>query len=78
LHAACENCNHTKQAPGWRQTTLPSRAALSAPDVVTTTPAGHTYRSRAHTWPGRVGAAPGRVGTATGGDALVALVAAAA
>jgi hypothetical protein len=39
----CEACNHHKQAPGWRALPRPG------PDhvVVTTTPTGHTYRSRA-------------------------------
>ena len=46
----CEKCNYTKQAPGWT-------ARASAPPghrhtVHTTTPTGHTYRSRAPAPPG--------------------------
>ena len=38
----CEACNHTKQAAGWRQDVDPDGDV-----VVTTTPTGHQYRSRA-------------------------------
>jgi hypothetical protein len=38
----CEACNYTKTAPGWRQHNDPV-----TDDIVTTTPTGHTYRSRA-------------------------------
>lgn len=34
----CEACNHTKQAPGWRQHRHPATG-----EVVTTTPTGHRY-----------------------------------
>jgi hypothetical protein len=37
----CEACNYTKTAPGWRQQTDPTTN-----DIITTTPTGHTYRSR--------------------------------
>jgi len=60
----CEACNYAKQAPGWAAATTPSVAAagrdgpLGVPHTVdTTTPTGHTYRSRA---PGpRDSSAPG-------------------
>ncbi|MFA6575133.1 MAG: HNH endonuclease, partial [Nocardioides sp.] len=44
----CERCNLAKQAPGW--TARPSFATqlgIGRHTVVTTTPTGHTYRSRA-------------------------------
>jgi hypothetical protein len=40
----CVACNHAKQAAGWRAETV---GPGCNPDVVTTTPTGHTYRSRA-------------------------------
>ncbi len=40
----CEACNHAKQAPGWRARPSP---AGGAHQIDTTTPTGHTYRSRA-------------------------------
>ena len=47
----CEQCNYTKQSPGWR-----SEVGAGRPhQVVTTTPTGHAYRSRA---PGQPGAPP--------------------
>jgi hypothetical protein len=36
----CEACNYTKTAPGWRQD-------VDGDQIVTVTPTGHTYRSRA-------------------------------
>ena len=47
----CEQCNYTKQAPGWRSVV----AARQPHQVVTTTPTGHAYRSRV---PGQPGAPP--------------------
>lgn len=55
---ACEQCNQAKEAPGWTV-----RAASPAGDrhtVVTTTPTGHTYRSRAPALPGAPHAPPRR------------------
>ena len=40
----CEACNHAKQAPGWRARPSPARGTHQ---IDTTTPTGHTYRSRA-------------------------------
>ncbi len=40
----CEACNHAKQAHGWRARPLPSEGDHQ---IDTTTPTGHTYRSRA-------------------------------
>ena len=40
----CEACNHAKQAPGWRARPSPSEGDHQ---IDTTTPTGHTYRSRA-------------------------------
>jgi hypothetical protein len=40
----CETCNHTTQAPGWRQRTL---TGAERHTVETQTPTGHRYRSRA-------------------------------
>ena len=40
----CEACNHAKQAPGWRARPSPGRGTHQ---IDTTTPTGHTYRSRA-------------------------------
>ncbi|MFC6342131.1 HNH endonuclease, partial [Nocardioides hankookensis] len=39
----CEQCNHAKQAPGWRARPRPSPGH----QVETTTPTGHTYTSPA-------------------------------
>ncbi|GAB2918905.1 DUF222 domain-containing protein [Rhodococcus aerolatus] len=39
----CEACNHTKQTPGWTARTIPADRHT----VLTTTPTGHRYRSRA-------------------------------
>ncbi len=39
----CEACNHAKQAPGWRARPSPS---ADTHHIDTTTPTGHTYRSR--------------------------------
>ncbi|MEJ7794240.1 MAG: DUF222 domain-containing protein [Nocardioides sp.] len=39
----CEACNHAKQAPGWRARPSP---ATEGHQIETTTPTGHTYRSR--------------------------------
>jgi hypothetical protein len=54
----CERCNHAKQAPGW------SARASSPPGdrhtVTTTTPTGHSYRSRAPALPGAPHAPPHR------------------
>jgi hypothetical protein len=52
----CEQCNYAKQAPGWRSATTPAGAARPH-EVVTATPTGHAYRSRA---PGQPGAPPPR------------------
>ena len=41
----CEACNHAKEAPGWRQ-------RVDGDEIVTTTPTGHEYRSRAPDLPG--------------------------
>ena len=40
----CEACNYAKQAHGWRARPLPSEGDHQ---IDTTTPTGHTYRSRA-------------------------------
>jgi len=42
----CEACNYAKQAPGWRQ-------SVEDDEIVTTTPTGHVYRSRAPDLPGK-------------------------
>jgi hypothetical protein len=52
--ALCERCNYTKQAPGWHAMATP---AGRPHQVLTTTPTGHGYRSRA---PGQPGAPPPR------------------
>jgi hypothetical protein len=39
----CEACNHAKQAPGWSSRVIDPARHL----VETTTPTGHTYRSKA-------------------------------
>lgn len=41
----CEACNYAKQAPGW---TARTEGSGMSPDVVTITPTGHRYESRAH------------------------------
>jgi hypothetical protein len=41
----CQTCNHSKQAPGWRTVLLDNDDGVH--EVETTTPTGHTYRSRA-------------------------------
>ena len=40
----CQACNHAKQAPGWRARPSPGPGPHQ---IETTTPTGHTYRSRA-------------------------------
>jgi hypothetical protein len=45
----CEACNLAKTAPGWRARPSPEGAGV---EVVTTTPTGHGYRSRAPDVPG--------------------------
>jgi hypothetical protein len=45
----CEACNYAKEAPGWSARTV---AGLGAHTVVTTTPTGHSYTSRAPCPPG--------------------------
>jgi hypothetical protein len=42
----CQACNHAKQAPGWHA------IATERGEVITTTPTGHAYRSRAPDPPG--------------------------
>ncbi len=44
----CEQCNYTKQAPGWRASPRPGPRH----SVVTTTPTGHRYHSTAPPLPG--------------------------
>lgn len=54
----CERCNYAKQVPGWS-----ARASTPPGDrhtVVTTTPTGHRYRSRAPAFPGAPHAPPRR------------------
>jgi hypothetical protein len=46
----CEHCNYVKEAPGWRTTRVDNDDG--AHEVETTTPTGHTYRSRAPDPPG--------------------------
>ncbi len=46
----CEACNYAKQAPGWSATA--TRPAGRPHTVVTTTPTGHSYTSRAPDPPG--------------------------
>ncbi len=43
--ALCQACNHAKQALGWMAT------GTETGDIITTTPTGHTYRSRAPALP---------------------------
>jgi hypothetical protein len=45
----CEHCNYTKQAPGWRAI---ATTAGRPHEVLTTTPTGHSYHSRAPNQPG--------------------------
>jgi hypothetical protein len=47
----CEACNYAKQAPGWRARPSPT-STLGDHEVETTTPTGHTYRSKAPPLPG--------------------------
>jgi hypothetical protein len=44
----CEACNHTKQAPGWRQYVDPDQPS----EIITVTPTDHEYRSRPPAPPG--------------------------
>ncbi|MCW2525421.1 MAG: hypothetical protein JWM76_281, partial [Pseudonocardiales bacterium] len=44
----CEACNHAKQAAGWYQ----RPAGDGSGDIITNTPTGHLYRSRAPDPPG--------------------------
>ncbi len=53
----CEQCNHTKQAPGWRARPRPGPRH----PVEVTTPTGHTYDSTAPPLPGAVAAPPSRL-----------------
>lgn len=46
----CEQCNHTKENPGWTSKTLPSGSNVHEIDV--RTPTGDTYRSKAPPLPG--------------------------
>jgi hypothetical protein len=39
----CEACNHAKQAPGWQARPSPG---VGGHEIETTTPTGHTYRTR--------------------------------
>ena len=44
----CERCNLAKQAPGWSaRPSFATQVGIGRHTVVTTTPTGHTYRSRA-------------------------------
>jgi hypothetical protein len=53
----CEQCNYAKQAPGWRAAVATERPH----QVVTTTPTGHAYRSRARGQPGAPPPRPSRL-----------------
>jgi hypothetical protein len=53
----CEACNYAKQAPGW--TARASRPPGRPHTVVTTTPTGHRYSSRAPDPPGSPNSATG-------------------
>ena len=53
----CEQCNHTKQAPGWRARPRPGPRHT----VEVTTPTGHTYDSTAPPLPGAAAASPSRL-----------------
>ncbi|WOC62251.1 DUF222 domain-containing protein [Paenarthrobacter sp. AT5] len=46
----CEQCNHTKENPGWAAKPLADASGVHALDL--TTPTGHTYRSKAPPLPG--------------------------
>jgi hypothetical protein len=46
----CEGCNYVKEAPGWQTTRVDNDDGVH--EVETTTPTGHTYRSRAPDPPG--------------------------
>ncbi|WP_193591710.1 HNH endonuclease signature motif containing protein [Paenarthrobacter sp. YJN-5] len=48
----CEQCNHTKENPGWAAKPLADASGVHALDL--TTPTGHTYRSKAPPLPGAV------------------------
>lgn len=53
----CEQCNHTKENPGWRAKPEPAgRHTLTV-----TTPTGHSYRSTAPPLPGYERARPGQL-----------------
>ena len=54
----CEACNHAKQAPGWRARPSPGAGAHQ---IETTTPTGHTYRSRAPAVVARIRESPVRL-----------------
>jgi hypothetical protein len=62
LQGLCEACNYTKQQPGWiaRPPDPGDTDRGSAHQVVTTTPTGHTYVSRAPALPGAGRAGPAR------------------
>jgi len=47
----CVACNHAKQGPGWRSSTVSTTGERHR--VALTTPTGHTYLSRAPAMPGR-------------------------
>ena len=55
----CEQCNHTKQAPGWRARPRPGSQPAHT-SCETTTPTGHTYTSGAPPLPGSPSPLPGR------------------
>jgi hypothetical protein len=46
----CEQCNHTKEKPGWSSQTLPGGSDVHQLEL--RTPTGHTYRSKAPPLPG--------------------------
>lgn len=46
----CEQCNHTKEKPGWSSQTLPGGSDVYQLEL--RTPTGHTYRSKAPPLPG--------------------------
>ena len=48
----CEACNYTKTAPGWRQHTDNDGDGDGHTEIITVTPTGHTYQSRAPAPPG--------------------------
>jgi hypothetical protein len=48
LQGLCERCNLAKQAPGWHaHPSADTRAGTERHTVITSTPTGHSYRSRA-------------------------------